>query len=93
MVSMVVLLAFYLAALAWVVNCTNAAARDGARAASLGQDYEKAVKGTLPGALNDPPLIERQVNGKNVTVTVTVVYDIPLRPIEVTREVTMRRQR
>jgi len=92
-VGVVVGFAIYVATVAWVVNGTHTAAREGARAASLGQDVDAAVQGALPGVSSDPTIRVFSGTSSDVTVEITVVYDLPLKSIKVTREVTMRRQR
>lgn len=57
----------------WTVTSTGQAARDGARAASLGNDPVTAAERSLPGSLEPTDVTARRTgDGREVTVTVEV---------------------
>lgn len=57
----------------WTVTSAGQAARDGARAASMGGDPTSAAERSLPGVLSATDVTERRTgDGRSVTVTVEI---------------------
>jgi len=69
MVVLVVLAVLQVCSFAWTVSAANQAARDGARALSLGRPVDQAVARSLPGAMDARSL---QVVGERVVLEVDV---------------------
>lgn len=82
-VALVVGTAIYLSATVWTANGANVAVRDGARAASLGQDVEATVNGSLPGGLH-AVTTRPDLHSVRVVVTLDAAPDI-----SATREASM----
>jgi len=80
------LIALQVGVVGWAVSATGQAARDAARAASLGQDPGVAADRALPGILDvDSVSTSRPGDGRRVTVTVEVPSIVGLKIGEVSR--------
>lgn len=71
----------------WTAAKTTEAAREAARANSLGRDPETAAERALPGALD---VDEIRITGDSVEIRVNVPRVSPLPTFQVTRSVSMK---
>lgn len=84
---LIALLTLQLGAAMWTISQTQEAARQAARAQSLGDDPERAAEGALAGMLTVDDIT---TDGETVSVTVEIpmIFPLPLDPV--TREATIR---
>jgi hypothetical protein len=87
---LIALLTLQLAAAAWTVAQTQEAARQAARAQSLGQDPEKAAREALPGGIGLVDVDADAAEGR-VTVQASIPMVFGILPLDdVTRSATIR---
>ncbi|MEZ0577374.1 TadE/TadG family type IV pilus assembly protein [Nocardioides sp. MH1] len=87
---LIALLTLQLGAAAWTVAQTQEAARQAARAQSLGQDPEEAARGALPGGI-DLVDVDADAAAGRVTVRTGIPMIFGILPLDdVTRSATIR---
>lgn len=90
LVILAALIALQFGVAGWTVVSTGQAAKDAARAASVGQDPRNAAEGALPGSMRATNVVGGRIaDGYRYSVTVRVPSVVPFSIGSVTRTVDM----